>query len=164
VPYASEGEGLHLPPVPEALNARATRTDPVRVFTIAQSVLAGLYKIPQSFSQNHDRSCKPVKQNQQFHTNVSDSAHSKSDTVKSASGLNTIHSTCSRQCTVQKPYGDMRLVSFSAACHVRGGGQDENVITAQQHARMMSRYQSVFEIKVIFEVLSIRDWRMEAKE
>jgi hypothetical protein len=104
VPYASEGEGLHLPPVPEALNARATRTDLVRVFTIAQSLLAGLYKIPKSFSQSHDRFCKPVKQNQQFHTKVSDSAHSKSDTVKSASRLYTIHSTCSRQCTVQKPY------------------------------------------------------------
>ncbi len=108
MPYASEGEGLHLPPVPEALNARATRTDPVRVFTIAQSLLAGLYKIPESFPQSHDRSCKPVKQNQQFHTRVSDSTHSKSDTVKSASGLNTIHSTCSRQCTVQKPYAALK--------------------------------------------------------
>jgi hypothetical protein len=34
----------------------------------------------------------------------------------------------------------------------------------QQHARMVSHNQSVFEIKVIFEVLSIRDWRMEVKE
>jgi len=108
VPYASEGEGLHLPPVPEALNARATRTDPVRVFTIAQSSLAGLHEIPESFSQSHDRSCKPVKQNQQFHTKVSDSTHSKGDTVESASRLNTIHSTCSRQCTVQKPYAGLK--------------------------------------------------------
>jgi hypothetical protein len=60
----------------------------------------------------------------------------------------------------------MRLVSFSAACHVCGGGQDENVITGGRAAACAngSRYQSVFEIKVIFEVLSIRDWRMEAKE